>query len=163
MAAQSLLHLVKIRLNVPKVIFTGGALPARCTRSIAMSHSSLLRNQARVVYGVSGRKKNVAKPTGTVIHFLDVSSKSDADVQALTPQTMYSHRHPESPACPSSDLYTAACCIMRHYSDPDLHCSTHKIPSKGRTQWCSHVENCHTFCCKHGQSLFQTFNEIHNW
>lgn len=109
MGTQNLLHREKIRVKVARVILTGGALPARCTRSIARSHSSLLRNQARVVCGVSGKKKNVAKPTGTVMHCIFQQNPTDMD-EIHTPQTMYSHRHPARPRCPSSDLYTAACC-----------------------------------------------------
>ena len=64
-----ILHLANIRLNVASVILTGGAFPAFCTLSIASRHSSPERYQARVVYGVSGKKKKVTKPTGTVMHW----------------------------------------------------------------------------------------------
>jgi hypothetical protein len=37
---------------------------------MAISHSRLLRKNARVLCGVSGKKKNVAKPTGTVMHYI---------------------------------------------------------------------------------------------
>jgi hypothetical protein len=64
-----ILHLANMRLNVARVIFTGGAFPAFFTLSIASRHSSLERYQGRVVYGVSGKKKRVTKPTGTVMHW----------------------------------------------------------------------------------------------
>ena len=111
----SSLHLENILLKVLNVIFTGGALPAFSTRSNARSTSDFERNQACVLWGVSGRKKKVPNPTGTV----------------MQPQTMYSHLQPARPRCPSSDLYTAACCIEnRNQTDieafhlryiPDIH------------------------------------------
>ena len=61
-------HDFRILLKVATVTFSGAALPAFKTLAAAMSFSSCVRNHARVVYGVSGRKTYVASPTGTVIH-----------------------------------------------------------------------------------------------
>jgi hypothetical protein len=61
-------HDLKILLKVATVTFLGAALPASKTLAAAMSFSSCVRNHARVVYGVSGRKTYVASPTGTVMH-----------------------------------------------------------------------------------------------
>lgn len=97
------LHLDKIRAKVFQVILTGGAFPAFTTRSIDSSHSSLLKNQARVVYGVSGRKRAVASPTGTVMHYTNRQSSITSKEKGahLTPQTIYNHLHPANPPWPS--------------------------------------------------------------
>lgn len=78
------LHLDKIRVKVFRVIFTGGTFPALATRSTESSHSFWVKNHARVVYGVSGRKKNVAKPTGTVIHFQEKSDQLHGFLDRIT-------------------------------------------------------------------------------
>ncbi len=86
------LHRVRMRLNVPQVILTGGAIPSLRTRSRASAFSSSVRNHAAVVYGPSGKTKYVAIPTGNV----------------MQPQMMYSHLHPAMPWTPFKFLYTAA-------------------------------------------------------
>jgi len=69
----SILHLVNIRLKVASVILTGAAFPALSTRSKPNWRSSGVRYQARVWCGVSGKKKKVMNPTGTVIILGNVS------------------------------------------------------------------------------------------
>lgn len=79
-----LLQLVKIRLKVDRVSGAGGALPAFLTRSIASSHSSFVKNQDLVVYGVSGNTKKVTKPIGTVMHCLSVRKRLRVETLTYT-------------------------------------------------------------------------------
>lgn len=121
------LHPRKILPTFFHVSLAGGALPAFSIRRTAMSLSSFVKNHARVLCGVSGRKKNVTSPTGTV----------------MQPQMMYSQRHPARPWTPLRLSYTATCYTVSEHlmlETPDSMTSTYKIAARGTPYWSSHME-----------------------
>lgn len=92
---------------------------------MASWHSSGVRNLERVVYGVSGRRKKVAMPTGIVMHYALVRMYN---AHRRLPQTYAAHYVQPSPTDePMCSIEVLIYCRL-------------KIATKCGSKGCGHVE-----------------------